>query len=92
MISPSPHRAEAPRPGSVSGSRQWTDVRMIEITCKKDSLILRIINDNIDCAAKASFESVSITERAATLGGGARVYAELMMIAQSSTCGFASDI
>ena len=62
----------------LSNVRRHTNAQHaeIEITCEKGNLILRIINDNVDCAAKASFQPVSITERAVALGGRAQVYTD----------------
>jgi signal transduction histidine kinase len=62
----------------LSNVRRHTNARQaeIEVTCDNTELILRIMNDNADSAAKTSFRPGSITERAAALGGVARVYAD----------------
>lgn len=60
----------------LSNVRRHTNARNaeIEVTCDETDLILRIMNDNPNGAAKESFQPGSIKERATALGGGARVY------------------
>jgi signal transduction histidine kinase len=62
----------------LSNVRRHTNARQaeIDVSCDKSDLILRIMNDNADHAAEASFQPASITERAVALGGVVRVYAD----------------
>jgi signal transduction histidine kinase len=60
----------------LSNVRRHTSARNaeIELICDKTDLILRIVNDNSNSAAKAVFQPGSISERAVALGGDAKVY------------------
>ena len=62
----------------LSNVRRHTNARHaeIDVSCDHSDLILRIMNDNVNGTAEASFQPASITERAVALGGVARVYAE----------------
>jgi signal transduction histidine kinase len=62
----------------LSNVRRHTNARHaeIEIDCDQTDLILRIMNDNTNGGARASFQPGSITERAAALGGNARVHTD----------------
>jgi signal transduction histidine kinase len=60
----------------LSNVRRHTSARNaeIELLCDKTDLILRIMNDNSNSAASATFQPGSISERAVALGGDAQVY------------------